>query len=229
MIRPLLLAAALAACSRATPPPTQANHPAPTASAFEPSAEFTRAREARRRERVMQRASNVSRFTSSDQGAADVALEYARAASAGDPARLRLALDELRPDDARVELGLTFDGARALRERILPAASGALDAITARLAALHAPLTTRVHSALGQELAQGPQAGMDPRVSALAPQLRPAVRFYRIEVLGADGAQVILEPVAYLGARWTWLGTALADAPPVAPPTAPPGGMTGAR
>lgn len=223
MIRPLLLAVTVAACSRSAPAPQAAPTPASTASAESPAAAFARARETQRQYRVMRRAANISRFPGTDQGARELALELAHAAASGDDARLGAVLDELTPDDARVELGLTYDGARALRERIIPPASPLLQALGARLGALREPLTVDVRSALGQELAT-PSAGLDPRLATLAPQLRPAVRFFRVEVRGAaPGEAVVLEPMAWLGARWTWLGTAL-SAPSTVPdsPSSPP-------
>lgn len=223
MIRPLLLAVTVAACSRSAPAPQAAPTPSSAASAESPAAAFARARETHRQYRVMRRAANISRFPGTDQGARDLALELARAAASGDAARLGAVLDELTPDDARVELGLTYDGARALRDRIIPPASPQLQALGARLGALREPLTVDVRSALGQELA-APSAGLDPRLATLAPQLRPAVRFFRVEVRGAASADaVVLEPVAWLGARWTWLGTALST-PSTLPgsPSSPP-------
>ncbi len=226
MIRPLLLAVTVAACSRSAPAPQAAPTPSSTASAESPAA-FARARETQRQYRVMRRAANISRFPGTDQGARDLALELAHAAASGDAARLGAVLDELTPDDARVELGLTYDGARALRERIIPPASPMLQALGARLGALREPLTVGVRSALGQELA-APSAGLDPRLATLAPQLRPTVRYFRVEVRGAESADaVVLEPVAWLGARWTWLGTALSTPPTVPGSPSSPSSRTG--
>lgn len=220
MIRPLLLAVAVAACSRSTPAPAAAPVPSHAPSAQSPAADFARARETQRRYQVMRRAANISRFPGSEEGARDLALELAHAAASGDAARLGAVLGELTPDDARVELGLTYDGARALRERIIPPASPQLQALGARLGALREPLAVSVRSALGQELA-APPAGFDPRLATLAPHLRPALRVFRVEVRGAEaGDAVVLEPMAWLGARWTWLGTALS--PSVEAPAAPP-------
>lgn len=221
MIRPLLLAVTVAACSRTAPAPQPATPSSSTAPAESPAAAFARAREAHGQYRVMRRAADISRFPGTDQGARDLALELAHATASGDAARIRRVVDELTPDDARVELGLTYDGARALRDQIIPPAASRLASLGARLGALREPLTVEVRSALGQALA-APAPGLDPRLATLAPQLRPAVRFFRIEVRGADASDaVVLEPVAWLGARWTWLGTALTDAPPVPAPTPP--------
>ncbi|MFO0624306.1 MAG: hypothetical protein U0325_01715 [Polyangiales bacterium] len=218
MIRPLLLVAAAAACTRTPPATPPAPRVASATPAESPAAAFARARETHRQYRVMRRAANISRFPGTEQGARDLALALSHAAASGDAARLREVTDELTPDDPRVELGLTYDGARALRDRIIPTAAPRLDALHARLAALREPLAVEVRSALGHELAT-PTTGLDPRLATLAPQLRPAVRFFRVEVRGADpGEPVVLEPMAWLGARWTWLGTALPDAPPVTVP-----------
>lgn len=222
MTRPLLLAAALAACSRTAPAPHPASAPSSAAPAESPAAAFARARESQRQYRVMRRAANVSRFPGTEQGARDLAREFTLAAASGDAARLRAVVDELTPDDARVELGLTYDGARALRDRIIPSAAARLELLRQRLGALREPLSVEVRSGLGHELAS-PSAGLDPRLAALAPQLRPAVRLFRVEVRGADpGEAVVLEPMAWLGARWTWLGTALPDAPALPTPPSPP-------
>lgn len=223
MIRPLLLAVTVAACSRSAPAPQAAPTPARSAPAESPADAFARARETQRQYRVMRRAANISRFPGTDQGARDLALELAHAAASGDAARLGRVLDELTPDDPRVELGLTYEGARSLRDRIIPTASPQLQSLGARLGALREPLSVEVRSALGQEL-DTPSAGLDPRLATLAPQLRPAVRFFRVEVRGADpGEAVVLEPMAWLGARWTWLGTALSTPPPLpGSPLTPP-------
>lgn len=220
MIRPLLLAVTAAACSRSAPAPQAAPTPSATAPAESPAAAFARARETHRQYRVMRRAANISRFPGTDPGARDLALEFAHAAASGDAARLAQVVDELTPDDARVELGLTYDGARARRDQIIPTAASQLQSVGARLGALREPLSVEVRSALGQELGSS-AAGLDPRLTTLAPQLRPAVRFFRVEVRGAEGGDaVVLEPMAWLGARWTWLGTALA-APPTLPVPSP--------
>jgi hypothetical protein len=221
MIRPLLLAVTAAACSRSAPAPQAAPTPSSTAHAESPAAAFARARETQRQYRVMRRAANISRFPGTDQGARDLAQELAHAAASGDAARLRQVVDELSPDDARVELGLTYDGARARRDQIIPPAADHLQALAARLGALREPLSVEVRSALGQELA-APSPGLDPRLATLAPQLRPAVRFFRVEVRGAEGGDaVVLEPLAWLGARWTWLGTALSAPATLPSPTTP--------
>ncbi len=219
MIRPLLLAVTVAACSRSAPALQAA--PTATAPAESPADTFARARETQRQYRVMRRAANISRFPGTDQGARDLALEFAHAAALGDAARLGQVVDELTPDDVRVELGLTYDGARARRDQIIPPAASHLQALGARLGALREPLSVEVRSALGHELS-APPSGLDPRLATLAPQLRPAVRFFRVEVRGAEGGDsIVLEPLAWLGARWTWMGTAL-SAPPTLPAPSPP-------
>lgn len=219
MIRPLLLAATLAACSRAAapPPPATPRAAAPATSASAAQA-LARAEEEHEAREIMERAASVSRFPGTDEGAQAFALDLTRAAISNDREGLERAMSELRPDDARFELGLTFEGARSLRARVMPHVAADADALRARLATLREPLTVRVRSALGSELSDGRDRGLDPRMASVKQHLRPLVRFYRIDVTGAGGSgAVTLEPMAWLGARWTWLGPVLPPLAPVAP------------
>lgn len=201
MTRPLLLAITLAACSRAATPAPRAT-PRPSTPP-----ELTRAAAEHEEREIMERAANLSRYPGTDEGATAFALELARAAIANDRTRVERAMTELRADDTRFELALSFEGARALRSRVLPAVAAGADEVSARLATLREPLSVQIHSALGHELTASDSHGLDPRVMSVQPRLRPMVRFYRVEVIGADGSgAVTLEPMAWLAARWTWLG-----------------------
>jgi len=229
MTRPLLLALlSLAACSR--PSSTPAPQPGPRAEAA-PGGDDLTARtyermRARKQARIIERDNALSHFPASDDGARGFVTELARASIARDPARVQRAAAELQADNARFELGLTFEGARALRDRVVPTMEARGEALRARLGALREPLTVNVTSALGSELADGEVHGFDPRVATVRTLLRPMVRYYRAEVVGAEGSgSVVIEPMAWLGGRWTWLGepwTAVAPEVPATPaaPTA---------
>ena len=227
MMRPLLLGLlSLAACSRSSSRPAPqpgARVEAARAAAAAPNAAALA--EAREREEIMERSANLSRFPATDEGARAFVTELTRAAIARDHERVERASEELRADNARFELGLTFEGARALRDRVVPTLEPRVEALRERLGALREPLTVSVSSALGSELADGEPHGFDPRIATVRTLLRPMVRYYRAEVVGAQGSgRVVIEPMAWLGGRWTWLGepwTAVTPTTPSAPTTPP--------
>lgn len=222
MNRPLLLTLlSLAACSRSSsrpaPQPGARVEAARTAAAAPNAAAIAEAHE---REEIMEHSANLSRFPATDDGARGFATELTRASIARDRERMERAGEELQADNARFELGLTFEGARALRDRVVPAMEPRGEALRARLGALREPLTVNVSSALGSELADGEAHGFDPRIATVRAFLRPMVRYYRVEVVGAQGSgRVVIEPMAWLGGRWTWLGEPWTAVVPTTPDT----------
>lgn len=223
MKRPLLLTLlSLAACSRSSSDPRP--QPGPRVEAASNANELTanayERMRARKQARIIERDTALSRFPGSDDGARDFVTELARATIARDQDRVTRATAELLVDNARFELGLTFEGARALRDRVVPTMEPRGEALRDRLGALREPLTVSVTSALGSELADGEAHGFDPRIATVRTLLRPMVRYYRVEVVGADGSgRVVIEPMAWLGGRWTWLGEPWTAVAPTAPGT----------
>lgn len=136
---------------------------------------------------------------------------------------------EIVADNARFELATTFEGSRRLRDRVVPTIEPAVRALEGRLAALRAPLTVTVTSALGRELASGGARGFNPALATVSAQLRNGVRYHRVEVAGADGERVVIEPMAFLGGRWTWLGEPWSAVTPTLPAAPGPTGPTASR
>ncbi len=124
---------------------------------------------------------------------------------------------EIVADNTRFELAVDFEGARQLRDRVVPTIEPGVRALEARLAALRAPLSVTVTSALGHELAGGRAQGFNPAMATVSSHLRGSVRYHRVEVTGADGGRVVIEPMAFLAGRWTWIGEPWTAVTPVVP------------
>lgn len=200
MKRSLVVVALLSlACSRSTAP-----HARPAA---QPGAQASATPERRRHGegRIMEAARNISPYPSSADGAQALVTDLARAAARHDDARLAQLHARLDADRTDFELAFTFDGARRVVDATVPAVPAQRAALEQRLATLAEPLQVTVTSATGADLAGAPH-GFDPRFASLGRELRPLVRFYRVEVRGASGEPVVLEPLAYLGGQWTFLG-----------------------
>jgi hypothetical protein len=227
MSRLLLAFAFLAACSRSSSQPAvQTPVTAPTAHA--PTAAAPAADpEAEEQRRVMEAMREVSAYPDTADGVRGFVTELARAAAAHDRERLERLEHELVADNARFELGVSFEGARLVRDRVVPGLEARARDVQQRLGALRAPVTVTVVSATGAELADGAPHGFDPAVARARTYLRPAVRYFRVDVAGADGQRVTLQPLAFLGARWTWMGEFWNELPAAPPtPTTPAGGPT---
>jgi hypothetical protein len=230
MTRLLFAFALVAACSRsssqpaarapATAPTARAAAPAPAAPAVDPEAEEQR--------EIVEAMREVSAYPDTAEGVRGFVTELTRAAAAHDRERLERLEHELVADERRFELGVTFEGARLLRGRVVPGLEARARDVQQRLGALRAPVTVTVASATGAELADGAPHGFDPAVARARAHLRTAVRYFRVDVAGADGQRVTLQPMAFLAARWTWMGEFWNELPPAAPttPAAPAGSPT---
>jgi len=233
MTRLLLACALLAACSRSSSQPAaRAPATAPTARAVAPAAP-TVDPEAEEQREIVEAMREVSAYPDTADGVRGFVTELTRAAAARDRERLERLEHELVADERRFELGVTFEGARLLRGRVVPGLEARARDVQQRLGALRAPVTVTVASATGAELADGAPHGFDPAVARARAHLRPAVRYFRVDVAGADGQRVTLQPMAFLAARWTWMGEFWSELPaaPPTPPTTPaaPAGSPAAR
>lgn len=170
---------------------------------------------------MMRALSGLSRYPDTAEGLREMLTELARESRAGDRARVEAMTRAMTPDRDRVELAMTFEGARRRVEALTATAERDLEARVEGLRALRGAVTVRVEGAEGEALRGGRVGGMDPRMAALSGELQPRVRFWRAELRGSEGGAVVIEPVAFLGGRWTWLGEVLRD---VRPGAAPPGG-----
>lgn len=221
MKRLLLVSILSVACSRASRPAARpAATPAPASAAVSAAATPHDEHEEEEQRAIVNAARALSSFDDSAEGAKGFVGALAEAARGHDHERQERFEDELVADRARFELALTFEGARQLRDRVLPTIEPGARALQTRLASLREPLTVVATSALGSELADGQSHGFGSGVVSARQHLRPTVRFFRVDVTGADGQRVTLEPMAYLGGRWTWLGELAAPVTPA--PTTPP-------
>lgn len=153
-----------------------------------------------------QGAQEVSAYPDSDEGARDFVRALLRAAREPEEATWQRLQRELVPDGRRYELGLSFEGARRTRDRVIEDMEARAPRLRRQFAAMREPITVTVHSATGALLARGASHGFDPAVLRARAHVRPAVRYVRVEVTDADGQRVVLQPMAFLAARWTWLG-----------------------
>lgn len=220
-LRALCLTAAAFGCSRPTPAPSAAapsGTAAPTSPfATEPALQLRRGPQG---ERMARAARNVSQHANTDEGLRAFTADLVSALQGTDSTAQARLLREFTPDPTRFELALTFDAARAVRERLVPEIDTRRDAMLARLRALHGPVTVTVHGAAAQAL--GADAGLDARLVALRERFHPQVRLHRAVVRDTDGAEVTLEPMAFLAGQWTWLAEVWTVLTPV--PAVPPSG-----
>lgn len=225
----------VAACARSSARPqaqrsarVQTAATAPAALPPMPSAEEHEAEEQRE---LMEAVRGMSAYAPDDEGARGFVAAFAHECAMHDREGVERFEHELVADRRRFELALDFEGARVLRDRVIPTIEPGARAIEQRLAALRGPLTITVRSALGRDFADGQAHGFNPGITAVRAHLRGAVRFHRVEVAGADGQRVVIEPMAFLAGRWTWLGEPWSAVTPVVPttPVAGPAGATAAR
>lgn len=237
-MRSLLLASALvAACSRpsssqpaarAPAAPAHVATPTPAAPALPAPAPGAAAdHEAEEQREIMEAMREMSSFPDTDEGARDFVRALAREARAGDRDGWERLARELVPDAPRFELGLSFEGSRRVRDRVVPTMERRAEALRARLAGLREPLAFAVRSATGETLADGAAHGFDPDIARARGLLRTALRYVRVDVTDAAGERVTLQPLAFLAARWTWMGEFWSELPavpavPAAPPTPAP-------
>lgn len=219
-----LTLASTAACTRRAPAPRPvtpaarpASTPAPAVARVEPRGEVENEEEEQRE--IMRALSGLSRYPDTAEGLREMLSELARESRAGDRERVEAMVRAMTPDRDRVELAMTFDGARRRVEGLTATAERDLEARVASLRALRGAVTVRVEGAEGEALRAGRVGGMDPRMAALSPELQPRVRFWRAELRGSEGGAAVIEPVAFLGGRWTWLGEVLRDMQPGTPPS----------
>ncbi len=181
-------------------------------------------------EEIMNPVEDMSPYPDSAAGAEAMVRALSHEAIRHDAEGLARAERHLDADATHLELALTFDGARSVGLRTVAGVPAARTALVNRLAALREPLGITVASALGGELSDGAPHGLDPRLARMHTSLRPGVKFYRVEVTGAGSAdRVVVEPLAYLGGRWTYLGepwdgsaeTPTGPVVPTVPPTVP--------
>lgn len=220
MRRMLPAFALLAACSRPSPsrpaarPPATPSHAAAAAPADDHEAEEQR--------QIANALREMSAFPDTDEGARSFVTELARVARSGDRERWERMEHELVPDATRYELGLSFEGARLTRDRVVGGMEARARDLRERLAGMREPLTVTAVSATGAALADGAPHGFDPAVVRARAFVRPAVRYVRVDVADANGQRVSIQPLAFLAARWTWMGdfwNELPAPPPPAPPT----------
>ena len=227
----------ITACSRArgpSAPPAAHAQPAVTAQSESPRASTALAalpsveeNEAEEQRELMRAAQGVSAFAPTEDGLRGFVTAFAHEVSRHDREGVERFEHELVPDNSRFALALDFEGSRHLRDRVVPTIEASARSLETRLAALRAPLNITVTSALGSELAAGASHGFGLAVTSQRAHLRTAVRFHRVEVAGADGGRVVIEPMAFLAGRWTWLGDTWPTPAPVVPTGAT--GPTAAR
>ncbi|MFO0649585.1 MAG: hypothetical protein U0326_25350 [Polyangiales bacterium] len=224
----------VAACSRSTPPrarpaaravPAATARPAPALAAL-PSIDEHEAEEQRE---IMNAIQGMSAYAPTAEGLRGFVAALAHESAAHDREGIERMEREIVADNARFDLAMDFEGARALRDRVVPTIEPAVRSLEAQLAALRAPLSVSVTSALGRELASGTARGFNPAMATVSAHLRGAVRYHRVEVTGADGGRVVIEPMAFLGGRWTWLGEPWTAVTPVIPAGPPAVGPTASR
>lgn len=227
MLLAALTLATTAACTRRAPAPRPATPAArpvstPAVARAEPRGEVENEEEEQRE--IMRALNGLSRYPDTAEGLREMLSELARESRAGDRERVEAMVRAMTPDRDRVELAMTFDGARHRAEGLTTTAEHDLEERVASLRALRGSITVRVEGAEGEALRAGRVGGMDPRMAALSPELQPRVRFWRAELRGSEGGAAVIEPVAFLAGRWTWLGEVLRG---VQPGTAPSrGGVT---
>ena len=164
----------------------------------------------------------VSPYADTADGLQAMFTELARASAAGDHEQVERLEEQLRLDDDRLALALTFEGHRQLHAAVVPSSRARLEEKIARLRGLGAGATVAVLGATGEQLADGAAHGFDARIATVRAALRPTVRYYRVAVRGGAGEAVVFEPVAFLGGRWVWLAEPWsAVAPPLPVPAAP--------
>lgn len=182
--------------------------------------------EAEEQREIMEAIRDISRFGPDEAGLRGFVNGLTHEAQRHDREGLARYLREMTADNPRFELAFTFEGARQWRDRVVPGLDARANELAARLGALQGPVTVRVSSALGSELADGQPHGFDPRVATVRTALMPAVRFFHAEVVASNGS-VTLEPMAWLGGRWSWLGAPWALSQPTVPTTpTTPGSVT---
>ena len=220
----------VAACARSSARP-QAQRAARAHSAARPAAlpamPSAAEHEAEEQRELMEAVRGMSAFAPDDEGARGFVAAFARECAAHDREGIERFERELVADRRRFDLALDFEGARQLRDRVIPTIEPGVRAIEARLGSLRGPLTITVRSALGRDFADGQAHGFNPGITAVKAHLRGAVRFHRVEVASPDGQRVVIEPMAFLAGRWTWLGepwSAVAPTAPATPVTGPAGG-----
>lgn len=220
-----------AACSRSNSTPRPQPAPRPQAARVEPALALGEDEEAEQRA-IMNAVREMSQYPATADGARAFVTEMTRASIARDHARFERLEHELKADNDRFEMAFTFEASRQLRDRVVPGLEARIGEVRSRLAALREPLTVNVVSALGSDFADGQPHGFAPDMTRLRGMLMPAVRFYRVEVTGADASgRVVIEPMAWLGGRWTWVGEAWTALPATPPVVVPPvtGPSRGAR
>ncbi len=226
----------VAACARssARPQAQRAVRAQPAATARPaalppmPSAEEHEAEEQRE---LMEAVRGMSAFAPDDEGARGFVAAFAHECAMRDREGIERFEHELTADRTRFDLALDFEGARQLRDRVIPTIEPGVRALAQRLGALRGPLTVTVRSALGGDFADGQAHGFNPAITTVRAHLRSAVRFHRVEVAGADGQRVVIEPMAYLAGRWTWIGEPWSAVTPTVPatPVAGPAGIAAAH
>lgn len=163
----------------------------------------------------------MSAFASSDEGARGFVTDLAAAARAPDAARWERLERELVADEVRFELALTFEGNRQLGPRVIPGLGARASQLRSVLASMREPLHISLRSATGETFADGAAHGFHPAIASVRQYLRPAVRFVRAEITDAGGQRTVIEPMAWLAGRWTWLGEPWTALPATTPAVAP--------
>ncbi|MFO0610025.1 MAG: hypothetical protein U0324_43100 [Polyangiales bacterium] len=222
MRRMLPAFALLAACSRPSPSRPAARPPA-TPSHAAAAAAPADDHEAEEQRQIANALREMSAFPDTDEGAQSFVTELARVARSGDRERWERMEHELVPDATRYELGLSFEGARLTRDRVVGGMEARARDLRERLAGMREPLTVTAVSATGAALADGAPHGFDPAVVRARAFVRPAVRYVRVDVADANGQRVSIQPLAFLAARWTWMGDFWNELPAPAPPAPPTG------
>lgn len=212
------------ACSRSNSAPRPQPAPRPQAARVEPNLPAGENEEEEQRA-IMNAVREMSQYPATADGARAFVTEMTRASIARDHERFERFEHELKADDDRFEMAFTFEASRQLRDRVVPGLEARIREVRSRLATLREPLTVNVVSALGSDFSDGQAHGFAPDMTRLRGMLMPAVRFYRVEVTGAEASgRVVIEPMAWLGGRWTWVGEAWTALPatPVTPPVVTP-------
>lgn len=212
----------LAACSRGASRAAAPTRTAPAQAPAAPPAQTPLALEDDGDEAaIMNAARDVSRYPDTDDGLRRFVTHCAHEAGRRDARGIEACRHELSPDLARVEMALTFAAGRQHGRALVDRIEGTREVMLQRLGGLREPLSVTVQSALGAAVGGPSAAGLDPRMNTLKAQLRPTVRFSRAVLRDAAGAELVLEPVAFLGGHWCWLGPVLdlAGAAEGAPPT----------
>ena len=210
------------ACSRSNTAPRPQPAPRPQAARVEPNLPAGENEEEEQRA-IMNAVREMSQYPATADGARAFVTEMTRASIARDHERFERFERELKADHDRFEMAFTFEASRQLRDRVVPGLEARIGELRSRLATLREPLTVNVVSALGSDFSDGQPHGFAPDMTRLRGMLMPAVRFYRVEVTGAEtSGRVVIEPMAWLGGRWTWVGEAWTALPVVTPPVTGP-------